>query len=639
MTFLFLSAFLIAATGMGLLTLCAFDRKRQMDLFERLPLAFVIGAFLLHLGVSGVGRIRLDALSMAALLLPFLGLGLWGLYRESWSGLIQGVRDIGTWPRSHQLLTLVLLVIGTVNLLQGMAPPNDYDSLMYHMALPKADIEEGRIVAQYKYSLVHAFFPQLTENLVRMALALAGEPAAQPVVGLIGLAAVWGSAVLVLRMGGGRFEALLAALLFLIVRAVIWEMGTAEVELPLAASTVCALLVLLHWRENPSLLLAALFGLFLGIGFNVKYPGGAVGIALGLSLLAAPGRIVPLLKHVPLIVLAGGLAILPQSLVNILETGNPVYPLFNPLFNPGAPSFFGLDDNEWFYGTGQTFKDLLLSPLLLSVQPMKHFDGMVLGAPYLIALLPLVLLARPLPRHIGIVSLGLCIYYVIWFYLLSRQVRFLIPFLPQASALAAIGAVALWVRLEARPVLRFIYLFLCLVLAVNQGLFVGIYAALRLPVAVGLKSATDFHKTPTLEGAYFMTCSYVQQHLKPGESYLSLLGPHSYYCPQKSATLVWFPDEERNWMLKGGGLPSMTRAEFLKRFAEMDFRFVILPKASESRRNDTAARVLVPAKLETTRFGPHLVPALAKLTPLMEDRFSAVYDGHQVLSEMQAQAQ
>jgi len=394
---------------------------------------------------------------------------------------------------------------------------------------------------------------------------------------------------------------------------------------------------LLHWRENPSLLLASLFGLFLGIGFNVKYPGGAAGIALGLSMLAAPGRIVPLLKHFPLIVLAGGLAILPQSLVNILETGNPVFPLFNPLFNPSGPIFF--DDTAAIYGTGRRIFDLLLGPLLMSVSPMQHFDGMVLGAPYLIALLPLVLLARPLPRHVGIVALGLGIYYVIWFYLLSQQVRFLIPFLPQASALAAMGAVALWIRLEARPVLRMTYLFLCLMLAVNQGLFVGIYAALRLPVALGIKSAADFHKTPTLEGAYFMTCSYVQQHLRPGEAYLSLLGPHSYYCPQKAATLVWFPDEERAWTTKSGDVPSMTRDEFLRRFAERNFRFVILPKASENRRNDTAERILIPAHLEKTRFGVHLVPALSELKPLVEDRFSAVYDGRQVLSEMQAQVQ
>lgn len=631
MTLLFVLSLLIGATGGGLLLLDALVSRKDLRWPARLPIAFLLGCFFIHIAVYLFGRVRLDFASMSTLLLAFLVLGLVGLSRQPLKEGLRQLKSVSGWSLAEKSLLAALIVVGLIGFLQGMAPPNDYDSLMYHMALPQADIEEGRIVAHYKYALVHAFFPQLIEDFARLGLAVAGEPAAQLPSGLLTLAGVWATAALVLQMGASRAVALLAALMFLCVRAVVWEMASVEVEAAQAAYAVAALLALLAWLERPGIGLALLFGLLLGAGFNVKYPAGANAIALALSLLVAKPDWRKMMSHAPFVVLAAAISILPQSLFNFLETGNPFFPLFNSIFYPDGPRFFS--DTHLIYGTGRGFLDLLIGPLALSAAPMRYFDGMILGAPYLIAFLPLYFFVRPTPRHSVTVVAGLALFYVIWFYLLSQQVRFLMPVLPQAAAIAAFGLCAFWKFLAPYRMLRLAFASLVALLAVNQALFVGIYAALRLPVAIGLQTPDAYHQTPTLTGAFYKTCRYVRENLKPGESYLSMIGPHSYYCPQKAAALALFPEEEKAWM--DGVKPSpMQLGEFIRRFEDAGFRFVILPKGGENRRNESGAPVFMNAVFEGARPGYYVSQVIHGLSPVAEEQNSAVYDGRDVLESL-----
>ena len=70
------------------------------------------------------------------------------------------------------------------------------------------------------------------------------------------------------------------------------------------------------------------------------------------------------------------------------------------------------------------------------------FDGMILGAPLLLALAPLLVFERDrLARWGPALSVAL-VYYVEWFYLVGQQVRFLLPAFPVFAAMVAAGVAA-----------------------------------------------------------------------------------------------------------------------------------------------------------------------------------------------------
>ncbi len=624
-----LFVFFVALTflGLGWHLSVWLDRDGRLTQAERALTGFMIGMLILSQSISFIGRVRLDSASMTALGVVLFLCAIPGLRAMPWADFRKGVASASPW------LTGLLFLVCLSSLLQGLAPTNDYDSLMYHMAVPKADIERGFIAPDWASGMAHILFPALISNLSRFALAIVGEQAAQPLAGLAGLAATVGTGLLGLRMGLSRNGACLAALLFAAVRAVVWEMGTVEVDLPLAASSVAALIVLLATRPHPGLRSAMLLGVMLGIGFNTKYHGGVIALVVGLILIYDLAR----RKSSFLSVAASGTASLavftPHMIFNWLYTGNPIFPMLNRLIVPQGVNFFV--EARTIYGTGREFQDLLAAPWTLSVMPMQFFDGMVLGAPYFLVLMPAALLGRPRFENKGAIFFFFLAYFAIWFFALSQQVRFLLPVLPAAAVLSAMGAFALWTAFDRKPVLKLGALALFLTLGLNQALFVGIYAMIRLPAALGLMTPAEYHaKTPTLQGANYVTCHFISEALKPREYYVSLLGPHSSYCPQISAIRRYFKDEEQEW-LWDRPRHTMDFPEYVARLKQLDIRFVAVPTSSENRRNDTGLPVFLAVDFNESRFGPFIAPAIKELEPIVSEPRSAVYDGKRVLAKME----
>lgn len=612
-------------TGIGRLFILRLDRETRLSQGEQLVCSFLIGALVLHFCVQAIGHIWLNAISMGALGIGLAMVALYGFRGFSWRLLARGLTALPRLP------LLLLLGVSLLSFLQGLAPPNDYDSLMYHLAVPKTDIERGLIAPDWMRALPSAFFPHLVTSLVRFSLAVAGENATQPGVALFGLAAIAATGLLARRIDLSPTAALWASLLFAAIRLNIWEMGTVEVDLPLAASSVAALLVYLESRDRPDWRMMALLGLMLGIGFNIKYQGGLVALAFAPLLLLdwQRGR-----ATFSSLIAMGATALgvfAPHLLENHFLTGDPVFPLyFSKIFQGGAAFY---DTYNQTYGPGRGLLDLLTEPWLIFAAPMQYFDGMVLGAPYLLALLPGIFIGwRQLRGTPALVALILA-YYLLWFYMQSQQVRFHAPILPMLSVLAAGGATFLWQACQGR-VVKALAVSLFALLFFNQTLFVGIYAALRLPVALGMMSAADYHaRTPTLQGAFYPTCRFISENLKPGERYLSLLIPHSYYCPQMASVQKVFDDENKNW-LWANWPHKIDFPDFVARMEIYDIRFVIVPVAVENRRNDTGEQIITPIDLESFRFGPFVGPALANLQPVAGEPRSAVYDGRQVQANL-----
>ncbi|MBI4183036.1 MAG: phospholipid carrier-dependent glycosyltransferase [Proteobacteria bacterium] len=630
----FAFAVLLVALGLGWPVVARLDGAGALGPGERLLASFLVGAFAIYLAVFAVGPFRLDSLSMGALAAVLAAVAAPGLMRAlgpaTRAALAAEVRAARADPVAR-LLWAAVLAIGLASLLQGLAPPNTFDSLNYHLPFPRLDVEEGRIGVPWDRAMKYAFFPALMGNLTRLALVLADARAAQVVHGLFALAAAGGTAALVLRLGFARRVALLGALLFLANRTVVWQMGSVEVDTPLAAFVACELVLYMAWRARPDAATMVLFGLIAGAGAMAKYHGYALVLAFLPVILCDLAKSPRVLPQLLLGLGAATLAVAPHSVRNIVLTGNPVFPLFNRLFNPSEAVFF--EDAAADLGLGNGLAALLATPWAASVLPMRHFDGMAFGAPYLIAFAPLTLLAPSRVRGALPLVAVVGAYYAEWFWLLSQQVRFLVPVLAPLAALAAAGLAVGWEALGSRS-LRLSYAGIGLAFALIQAMFVGSYALLRLPVALGLTTPAAYHaRTPTMTGAFFATCSYVAARLEPGERYLSLLIPHSYYCPQAPAS-VHYLRGEGDWWLYRAEPPAMGRDEFVRRFAEEDFRFVIVETARENRSNETARPETVTVDLSRHRLGRHLAPALRGLAPLAADPFSAVYDGREVLRRL-----
>ena len=633
---LFLMLHSTIALGSGWMIISRLDIKNQLGHYERLLFSFLTGYGVIYYAVFAVGIFRLDVFSMSAVMFGLGVIAVVGLRAMPWSKIVSlAFGEIRKSSGNYWRIVLMILisVISVTSLLQGLAPPNDYDSLMYHISFPQYDVEIGRISVPWDRSLAHTFFPALMGNQSRLALTLSSAGAAQMVHGVLGIACAFAISLLMRRLGYRIVTALLAAVIFLSIRVVVWEMGSVEVDVPLAAFSVSAVLVYVIYRHSEEPGLGLLFGISVGLGILTKFHGFAIALSFGLVIvfdIVRKNKSVLLSAVGPLTAFA---LYLPHAIRSWVMTGNPIYPLFNHLFNPDGPKFFSTTPDA--YGLGKGLLDVILTPWFIFIKPMHFFDGMIFGTPILLALAPIMLLDIKQIRRWLIPGSVAIVYYIIWFYNMGHTARFLLPLMPIFAGMAAAGAATMWESTHNFKTIRYAFAIVVLVLVVGQGLFVGIYSAIRLPVSIGLTRPLDYHRyTPTLQGASYETCSYISQNLASPERYMSLVFPLSFYCPQGPVVVNYFEDEARWWLTKTQA-PEMSLENLIGRLEKTKFKYFLLPKGFENRRNVTGKSQFIPVTPNSFRFAKYFLPAIQKLKPLSVGRFTLVYEGEKVLHELQ----
>jgi hypothetical protein len=640
LAFLFVAVIVITVIGLGYSVVIRLDRSHALNDAERLLFSFLIGFYFIYYGVFFIGPFRLDTLSMSLLGGICVVFSIPGIRSAPWKAYLAFPVSLIREKSFSSLIFVMVTAVAASSLVQALAPPNDFDAISYHLPIPLRDVELGQISLPTDFRAMQALWPAMAGNLSRFILVFSSGETAQLAHSTFGLAAALGTALLVIRLGGQLTVALIGALFFLVARVVIWEMGTVETDVPFAAFSIASVIVYTVWRSTYSPRLAVLFGLMIGGTILTKYLGFTVALSFAGLMLYDAISSRKSWKSLPIGPLMAAVVILPHVIRNFATTSNPVFPLFNATINPGEVS--PLDSSiADALGTGRGLWDLITAPWNLSIYPMHYYDGMVLGAPYFLAFLPLALLDRKALAS-WLPGLSICaLYFIMWFWLLSQQIRFLLPILPVIAGLAAVGLAAMWSQVSETPFLKWAFALTVLVIGLNQAMFVGVYAGIRLPVAVGLMSPNDYHKkTPTMGGAYYETCTFLKNNLKAGEAYYASIIFPSYYCPQASMTYKRFPDE-LTWIKSDGSDPSLTFDEFLEKAKSANFRYYIFPTVHVWRRDDNtnyAVRQNLSAKTEFIqgdqlrwRFDEFLKPVLAGLRPVAQGPRSAVYDGPQVL--------
>lgn len=211
-------------------------------------------------------------------------------------------------------LAVVLSLIG------ALAPADtiEWDSLAYHLAVPKMWLEAGQM--SFVPYIHHSNFPLSVDGLFVWGLAWGGEIGAKlfsPAFFLYGLAAIAGLA----RWKYGGLAGRWAALAYAATPLVIWLSGTAYIDVAhgLFAGLGLALLFL-----APERWLAA--GALLGFAVGSKYTGLQTILIGGLAALPFAGK--ANLRPIVTALLLGVAIGAPWYVRNVVQTGNPVYPFF-----------------------------------------------------------------------------------------------------------------------------------------------------------------------------------------------------------------------------------------------------------------------------------------------------------------------
>jgi hypothetical protein len=428
-------------------------------------------------GGAGMDLAERCAMGAGAWSLLWFFLGAAGLYR-TWIavvalalGAVLGLRALplrrlasgppASVPRgmAAAALALVALTLG-LGLVAALTPPTAKDTLLYHLAVPRAYVAAGRGVEVFHNLASYYPLGHEMQSVWALLLGGAGDPRRIGEAAAGAVAFAWAPILLavvhgwVRERGLDRGWALVAALLVAAIPTVYHVATSVYVDLAIAAYIALAVRAGGRWWTTQERGWLRRLALALGWALCIKLTAVFLVAPLAVVVLARAwraraGRAVPVAAAGLAALLAGGVLASPWYVRTWLRTGSPVYPFYVDLWGGSAPGW----DRERSYqyealfslygGADKSAADYLLAPLRLAVaaQPElpSHYDG-VLGVALLFGL-PLVAVAlrrRLLDPETRIAAAASAAFFVAWL-LGSQQLRYLLPAAP-GWALAVVAA-------------------------------------------------------------------------------------------------------------------------------------------------------------------------------------------------------
>src|SRR5437867_1642671 len=366
-----------------------------------------------HIQMTGVAEHVALAVpvGMAALALLILALALGGALRERWIVLallavstmgVLAVRDrtlrvppwnnFGNVTREAALLIALIAMTALLNLTWAVAPEIQYDSLNYHLAIPKIYLQAGRLV---DVRFMHAYLARLVESDFTAGLAIGGQTAVKLIVFALGLFAATATYALGAALFGSR-AAMWAAAFFYTTPLVDWLTGTAYIDHIIALFCAAGFLAFVKWVETgqsgwfyaASIIAGMATGskLNAGLPFMFVLPLMAIGLRRQWRAIAA-GALLFLLIAVP------------YYAITWAYTGNPVFPFYNGIFkSPYWPEVNTLGTASNF-NMPATLSNLLRFPFRLTLETSHFGEEAPRGVLGLTLLLAFPFAGYLLPRY------------------------------------------------------------------------------------------------------------------------------------------------------------------------------------------------------------------------------------------------
>ncbi len=353
-----------------------------------------------------------------------------------------------------------VIAIGIIFSLIGVLAPStaaDWDSIAYHLAVPKLWNQAGQI--EYIPYIHHSNFPFCADNLYIWGLQWGGQQGAKAFslcFLAFGLLTIYGLAK---ELYGGK-AAKWATVAFLTAPVVLWESGTAYIDLAQGLYVGLGVALLLSdFRKH--LLIGSIL---VGFGIASKYTGlqsvAALGVVATIALwkLEKAGSTIKLAALSALIALAIGS---PWLIKNKVMAENPVFPFFyeklgGKNWDQRRADIYTREQKSFGVGRVESKLDPTAighAMLGLAYQPGRYvnpgpqegngFPTGAIGATGLLAALVWLISGRT-KRFEGTVIVWVGLSLAMWF-VLSQQSRYLVFLLPPLCILAG-AAVA---RLKA----------------------------------------------------------------------------------------------------------------------------------------------------------------------------------------------
>jgi hypothetical protein len=293
----------------------------------------------------------------------------------------------GTSQFGKTILSLIIIILACQYLV-ALAPPLQFDALTYHLAIPQAYIQTGRIV--YLPDNMFWGMPQLVEMLYTLSM-LAGGAEAAPIFGwwisLLTLAGLIGIAEKIFSRDAAWVAA--ASLMCASVLTGLTSSGYVEWAAILFGLAISICFGQWLFTRNRSALVLA--GIFAGMALGTKYTAG-VALLGGFTVILLFQKPFSLKQVIADLMLFGSMALaftLPWLIKNILATSNPFYPLLFPsgamdavrlaqyqaktlvqdwsrlILLPFQATILGVDGGPGFSAS--------IGPLLLGLSPLAFF--------------------------------------------------------------------------------------------------------------------------------------------------------------------------------------------------------------------------------------------------------------------------
>ncbi len=470
---------LVGAWGIGQLVTRLIKIPLAPFTAERTVFAYGVGISVVSLLTLGGGLLGILSQSLCYLVLGLLAFT--GCISACWESKIKtgsacpcqfSLPDTITPEILFRSACVLLIAPFVLSMFLGsMLPSTDFDVLEYHFGGPKEYYQQGFI--GFLPHNVYTSFPFLTEMLTLLAMTLKadwnlGAQAGKLVLMSFSLFTALGIFATARRWFGTN-AGWLAATIFLTTPWVYRISIIAYTEGGLAFYLMASLMALIFtiqalkkWTpeksstqeadsryasDNPKSSLwgyACLTGLLSGSAMACKYPGVlSVVIPIGLTLSGFSWYLLKEEKHLRISItlklavlfsIGTLLTIGPWLLKNIVETGNPVYPLLYTIFGG-----FNLNDQlnmKWKGGHGMEPHGLnYLAANLIDVTMKSDWLS-----PLLFSLAPLAFLNRQHRRLTKWLWIYVGFLFFSWWVLTHRLDRFWVPMIPAVALLAGIGA-------------------------------------------------------------------------------------------------------------------------------------------------------------------------------------------------------
>jgi hypothetical protein len=564
---------LLVAAGVGSLI----NGPEDPDPGERpggILVACALGLSVLGLGVFGLAAAGLLSRAAVWVMVALLG-------GVSFKRIVRILRRAGAiwragrpgWPA---VCFLTIIAVGLAAcLISCLAPLTANDSMVYHFNIPRIYLEEGGL-ARLSHN-VYANMPHNGEILYTLAYAAAGEAGARLFYFAVLLLA--GGAVFTLagRLAG-RLPAVIAAACFLVQPLILDHRVVGNVDTLLAFYYIAAVILILDLgRRGPGLrkfvMLGILAGFMLGIKYTALFPCLTLLVLLGWAHKPRVG-----IRYAGTAALVALLVFAPWLVKNTVHTGNPVYPVLEGVFdgaNWDEVQARQLMAWQRSMGDGQSPASYLLLPFKVSLlgKPglnYTRFDGTL--TPVFLCLLPFALFRRKRTTTLFLVMSAAG--FIFWA-ATSQQLRFLIPTLALASAVAAAGIsnILAWTgRRKAVPVFVLLGLIMVsgLVLPDQYGRpFISDSVGDRLAVVTGVETRQDHLERNVQPYSMF---EYMNSSLPDGAPVFMIWENRGYYLDRPYYADSFFEASSVMRLVAKSRDPEM----LARRIASMGFTYVLV---------------------------------------------------------------